>query len=132
MAVTSVWPAERIPGEPRLNLKPSPAYALRQYLLWRRIDCLWSASGHPHVRPHAVLQPSGGAAGGMGRRCDGSNPDLRCDLRSVDRRMVGSHPLAMGPASSIHVRLGGSGRDRILLSVQSTIRMVEEPSAGLH
>ena len=65
-----------------------------------------------------------GSAGGVGRRGNGGNADLRCDLRSVDRGMVGSHALAMGPAPSVHVRLRGSGRDRILLPVRSPARMV--------
>src|SRR5216683_4668467 len=132
MVVTSVQRAEKIPGEQRFNFKPNTADLLRQYLVRRRIDCLWSASDDARVRPHAVLQPGGGAAGGMGGRRDDGNAHLRRDLRSVDWRMVGSHALAMGPAASVHVRLGGSCRGRILLPVRSAARMVAEPSPHLH
>ena len=109
-----------------LNLKPSAAHAVRQYLLRDRIDRLWRASDHPHFRSPAVFQSGGRAAGRVGRRRDDGDADLRCDLRSADRRMVGSHPLAMGPAPSVHVRLRDSGRGRILLPVRSPARMVAE------
>src|SRR5579862_6160959 len=132
MIAPSVWRAERIPGEPRLKLRPSAAHAVHQYFVWRRIDRVRRASDHPHFRPHAVLQPGGGTARGVGWGGDGGDAYLRCDLRSLDRGMVRSHPLAMGPAPSVHVRLRGSGRDRILLPVRSPARMAEELSARLH
>src|SRR5208282_5425007 len=114
-----------------INLKSSPAHHVRQCLVRRRIGRLWSASDRAHFDLDAVLQPGGGTAGRVGGRRDGDNDDLRCDLRSADRGMVGSHALAMGPAPSVHVRLRASDRGRVLPPVQSPDRMVAEPSVRL-
>src|SRR5258707_5193731 len=101
MAVLSVWRAENIPGEhAAIRLKPSAAHHVYQYLVWHRIDRIRHSSDRPHFRPHAVLQSGGGAACGVGGSRNGGDADLRCDLRPVDWRMVGSHALAMGPAPS--------------------------------
>src|SRR6266850_1462097 len=132
MAVRSLCCAGRNPGEPRFNLKPSAAHPVLKYFVWRGVDRVWRACGDPQFRPHAVLQPGDGTAGGMGGRGDNGDADLRRDLRSVDWRMVGSHALAMGSAPSVYVRLRGSGRDRILFPVRSAERMVTEPSAHVH
>src|SRR5260370_42484772 len=132
MAALSLCCAGRIPGESRLSREPSAAYLGVQYFVWRRIDRLWRACDDPQFRAHAVLQPGGRAAGGMGGRRNYGDADLRRDLRSVDWRVVGSYALAIGPAPSVHVRLRDSGRGCILLPVRSAERMVAEPSAPLH
>jgi len=58
-----------------------------------------------------------------GRRGDGADADLRCDLRSVDWGMVGPHAIAMGPAPSVYVCLRYPGRGLILFPVRSAARM---------
>src|SRR6516164_9254482 len=115
-----------------VKIKPSGVNPIHQYLIRDRIGRLRRASYRAYFRPPAILQPGGGPAGAMGGRSDDGNADLRCDLRSVDWRMVGSHALAMGPASSVHVRFSSSGRGRILLPVQTPTWMAEESSAHIH
>src|SRR6267378_2909854 len=132
MAVLNLCCAGRSPGESRFKLKPSAAHPVLEYFVWGRIDRLWRACGDPQFRAHAVLQPGGGTARGMGGRRDNDHADLRRDLRSVDWRMVRSHALAMGPAPSVHVRLRGSRCDRILLPIRSANRMVADSAAPLH
>src|SRR6267378_684086 len=98
MVVLNVCCAGRVRGESRFNLEPSATHPVLQYFVWRRFDRLWRTCDDPQFHAHAVLQPGGGTAGGMGWRGDYGYADLRRDLRSVDRGMVGSHALAMGPA----------------------------------
>src|ERR1700722_14562145 len=106
MVALSVWRVGSIPGEhAAINLKPSAANPFHKYLVRDRIDRLWNSPDHSHFRSHAFLQPGGRAPRGVGRRGDGGDADLRRVLRSVDRGVVGSHAIAMGPAPSVHVRL---------------------------
>src|ERR1700691_2154743 len=133
MVVLNARRAGSVPGEHRsINLKPSATHPVDQYPVRHRIDRLRDTSDRANFRPPAVLQPGGWAARGVGRRRNGADTDLRRDLRSVDWRMVGSHAIAMGPASSVHVRLCASDRGRILLPVRSAARMDADPSAYLH
>src|SRR5215469_9129923 len=131
MVALNVPGAESRCGEPGIKIA-SPAHLLYQRPVRSRFDRLWRASDYPDLLPAVVLQPGGGTAGGVGWCGDDGHADHRCDLRSVDRRMVRSHAFTMGTAPSFYVRFGGSCRGGVLFSFRSAAWMVPEPLAHLH
>jgi hypothetical protein len=109
---------QKVGPDLQFNLNAPAAHPFDQHSVRRRIDRLWrrDPTGLAYV-----LQPGRRSSGGLGEGAAGADADLRCDHRSPDRRMLGSHAIAMGPAPSVHVRFRRSTRHRILFSAQPAL-----------